>query len=184
MGATKRVRKGGSREAGTRLRDYFAGRRLSLAARLSPAEVEGRINAAATSIWRPFATGTIGWARFGVLRLRYRRSVLFAYNAKPVLAGRISPSGSGSRIDLNYRAPMPMYVAFPLWYAALALIAVTVLSAPGARAPERLILGSILLVVSLVPIGFHYLGTASAEADFDELIAFLGRETGAQPVAA
>jgi hypothetical protein len=93
-----------------RLSDYFRGKRLTLATRLPPAEVERRIKDAAESIFYPFATGAVGWARYSVARLRYRRFFWLSYSAKPVLAGRIRAQGSGSRLDLNYRAPLLMYL--------------------------------------------------------------------------
>lgn len=165
-----------------RLRDYFGGRRFSLATRLPPEEVERQINSAAASIFSPVASGVIGWARFGRVRLRYRAGI-FSYNGKPILAGRIVPDRSGARLELNYRAQLPLYVGFPLWYLAYSALLLVFLVggdwAPGIGLPEKIGIVLFALAIGAAPIAVHYFATRNAEEELAILVDFLRRAVGA-----
>jgi len=97
-----------------RLGEYFRGRKIVLHTRLAPEEAERRIDDAAQSVMAPFAIGVVGWAKLGIIRLRYRRGI-FGYDAKPILAGGFVKDGQGTRLDLVYRGPLAIRFLVPLW---------------------------------------------------------------------
>jgi hypothetical protein len=170
---------------GRRIRDYFVGRRLRLATRLPPDEAARRINDGAASILSPFATGVIGWARFGRIRLRYRRSLWWRSDARPILAGRIRADRGGSLIHLNYRGPLPLIVFLPFWYAALVLMAVVFLASVLSSGVETAFVFAfpLMLVVMLIfPAALVRFSLTRADADFEEMLAFLRTSLAARGI--
>lgn len=168
-----------------RIGDYYRGTDVDLVTKLPPEEVERRINDEAASIFSPFATGVIGWARFGAIRLRLRRSAFIRNDAKPILAGRIEAERSGSRLHLRYRGPLPMLVFFPLSYAIIVLSAAVFLvmgDGGEVEAMLRLMLPPMLLVFLCAPALVLYLALRDADADRDALVAFLKTGLAAQEV--
>lgn len=168
-----------------RIGDYYRGTDVDLVTKLPPEEVERRINDGAASILSPFATGVIGWARFGAIRLRIRRNAFIRNDAKPILAGRIQAERSGSRLHLRYRGPLPMLVFFPFCYAFILLSAALLLfleAEPEAEAMLRLMLPPMLLVFLCAPALVLYLALRGADADRDALVAFLKTSLTAQEV--
>lgn len=156
-----------------RIGEYYRGRDIDLVTKLPPEEVERRINDEAASILSPFATGVIGWARFGAIRLRIRRNAFFRNDARPILAGRIRADRGGSRLHLRYRGPLPTLVFLPLWYVILAFSAAIFLSmGTGQEAMPGLMLAP-MLIVFCAPALVIYLALRGADADLDELVAFL-----------
>lgn len=168
-----------------RIGEYYRGVRIELATKLPPEEVERRINDGAASILTPFATGVVGWARFGAIRLRLRRG-LFRNDAKPILAGRIGPDRGGSRLHLVWRGPLPMLVFFPVFYSMLAAFAVMFVAIGQSEPMDPNVRWAILvafLVMLPVPPLILFLGLRGAEADLEELLAFLRTRLAAYEVA-
>lgn len=160
-----------------RLRDYFAGQRLYLRSPLRAETVAGRLNKAAGSTLWPFTTGVVGGVWSGHVRLKYRSS-LFEYNAKPVLAGRLAGTPTGSSFDLCYRALVWVYAFYLVWYLFLCLCAVLVLS-NGSRidfaASDTTLFTLIFAILSVTPIGLHVIGTRHSEKELADLLNFLAK---------
>ena len=155
-----------------RIGDYYRGVRIELATKLPPEEVERQINDGAASILTPFATGVVGSARFGAIRLRLRRS-LFRNDAKPILAGRIRPDRGGSLLHLVWRGPLPMLVFFPLMYlnfAAFAAVFVAAGPGGGMDVTGRWAVLFAFLLMLPVPALILILGLRSADADLEEFV--------------
>ena len=168
-----------------RLRDYFQGQPIVMQSRLRPDELERRINDATISRWGPFEKGVVGWARFGRIRLRFR-PLFFEYNMSPILAGRIDDSSGPTRLLLSWRAPLPAYVFFALWYGfALLFLAFLLFGGASldAQGGERLVPPLLLLLLALAPLGLHYLGTRNADAHLAELVSFVEKAGEAKVVS-
>jgi hypothetical protein len=167
-----------------RLRRYFGGRSVAMLSPLAPAEVERRINrAAASTLWRAYRPGVAGWARCGLVRLRVHGSLIYSY--RPVLAGRISREAAGSRLRLNYRAPVMASVFYLLWYLFLALLLFALSIggwAPGVTATVRAQVMIFLGLALVAPLFLLHWSTAGADEDLEQLVAFLEREAQAKPV--
>ena len=117
-----------------RLRDYFVGQPVCLKSLLSARTVAKRINAAAGSAFWPFNTGVVGGVGLGRVRLRYAGS-FGEYNAKPVLAGQLRETSSGSILMLRYRAPAWIYLFDLVWYSVLGGVTLVMLGLVGERIP-------------------------------------------------
>ena len=142
---------------------------------LPPHEVERRINEATISRFVLFTEGTIGWARLGRLRLKYRQR-FFHYDSKPILAGRIVADKAGSRFDLNFRAPGWAYVFYPFWYVALLLMVLLVTFGPPTISGEqRAVFAATFFFFFGFPFLLHFLGTAKSESELEALTGFLAR---------
>ena len=168
------------------LRDYFAGQRLTLRSALPVETVSERINEEAGFALSPFTTGVVGYVWWGYIRLRYC-TWLFEYNAKPVLCGRLSEDGNGSRLDLRYRAPVWIYAFYLFWYLLLASMAVEVLGHVGpANSAGSETIGPIatLAILAIAPLGLHMFGTRRSDDDLAELLNFLAECAEARPMQA
>jgi len=167
-----------------RLRDYFEGIPVHLHVQASSQVVADRINGAAGSTFWPFNTGVVGGVWLGRVRLRFRSS--FAeYNAKPVLAGIIRDTSTGSELFLSYRAPAFSYLFFPFWYLILGFFAVLFLfgqTEPPSSAGDNAMLIFILGLMFIAPLAMHYFGTRNADDELSQLLDFLAVEAGAQPL--
>ena len=158
-----------------RFSDYFRGYRRTMTSPLPPEEVARRINEATISRFVLFNEGTIGWARSGRLRLKYRQR-FFHYDAKPILAGRIVATRAGSRIDLNFRAPGWAYVFYPFWFAALLMLVLLVTFGPlTTTGDQRATFATTFLFLLGFPVLLHFLGTAKSDAKLEALTGFLAR---------
>jgi hypothetical protein len=166
-----------------RISDYFGGQRFTFVTRMSPGEVEARINEASGSVYNPFGKGVIGWARWGRLRLRYVRHRFFHYNGQPVLAGQILADRAGSRIELIYRAPLPIYAFMPIWYLLLGFASLMVAVAPAQDGGGWPFFLPFLIGLGALPILFHYAFTMRADDDLQAMFGFLRKEAGADKVA-
>ena len=155
--------------------DYFRGYRSTMTSPLPPDEVARRINEATISRFVLFNEGTIGWARAGRLRLKYRQR-FFHYDAKPILAGRIVPDKAGSRLDLNFRAPGWAYAFYPFWFAALLMMVLVVTFGRLAITGEQsAIFAASFLFLFGFPVLLHFLGTTKSESEREALTGFLAR---------
>ena len=144
---------------------------------LPPEDVERRINEEAGSRWNPFQSGVVGGALAGRIRLRVRR--FFRNDWKPILAGRISSEGGGSRIELAYRAPRWALPFALLWFAIVILMSVTMV-AQGMGSEDAWIAAIILPAFYLIPVLAYILGTWGAETECELLLHFIARVTDAQ----
>jgi hypothetical protein len=115
--------------------------------------------------------------------LRYRRP-FWRYDGQPILAGRITEGNRGTRLDLRYRAPLPMYVFYPLFYFFLLFFASTLFLfgqwEPTISLAEKGLVAGFLIFMTAFPLGMHFAFTARADAEFDEIIAFLEQEVQAR----
>ena len=157
-----------------RLLAYFGGHPIRLWTPFPPSLCASRINEAARSPFDPFARGVVGLVLFGHLRLRFRSGWL-EYGAKPVLAGVVASAGSGSRLDLRYRAPASIYVGLALTVPIFGLM--LWLSATDQHAGlHALDLWPVAMVVMLffsMQYAWHRFGTRNSEAELDEILEFL-----------
>jgi hypothetical protein len=167
-----------------RLRDYFRGYSIELQSRHGREEVERRINAAALPLLAPFRQGVAGWARFGRLRLRYR-SRFFSYDGAPILVGRLNDESGRTRLRLRFRAPLPIYLFFAMWYAfcLFFLAAFLVTGLDEVRPGEAAVAIGACLLLMLFPLGMHYSGTRRADEHFATLVAFLEEQAEAKRIA-
>lgn len=168
-----------------RIGDYYRGVRIELATKLPPDEVERRINEGAQSILTPFASGVIGWARFGAIRLRFRRSRWFRNDARPILAGHIRPDRGGSLLHLVWRGPVPMLIFFPFFYLILLAFGGIWIAVGVAEAEPmvRAVFATTFLIMLATPALVLLLGVRGAEADLEALLAFLKERLVAHEVA-
>jgi hypothetical protein len=161
-----------------RLTEYYRGLPLNLTTRLPPEEVARRINDTLPSPFRPFATGIVGRARAGRLKLFYR-SGLFGYNGMPILTGPIEPHPSGTLLRLLYRGRLSARLAFPLAFLAVGLGAILSIVLGGGRGdPDfgpwlALLLAAVAVVVMALPIAIHAFAIRNAEAQLAAMAAFL-----------
>jgi hypothetical protein len=106
---------------------YLRGVRLRLQSPLAPNDIAARVNQAVAPSVTFDPEVVAGGVRNGHLHLRYQRN-LFDYNAKPSLAGNVVASGTGSFLDLRFRAPAWAIVFLLAWYAAMLLVGLSVAS--------------------------------------------------------
>jgi hypothetical protein len=168
-----------------RLKDYFVGIPVRLESRLSPAVAAQRINSAAGSTIWPFTTGVVGRVLLRFIRLRFRSS--FAeYNAKPILAGRLRESRSGSVLNLRYRAPASAYALYAFWYGFLGVIALSPLFGDaelnaGLTTTDFAIIAAGLAVFLVFPVVLHFIGTRNSDDELAEILDFLAQHAEAKP---
>lgn len=161
-----------------RLQDYFFGQPVRLTSRHSPQKVRARVNEAAKSRFWPFhIDAVVGGIWQGRLRLRYVTSP-FGYNAKPVLAGEVLVGGSGSILELRYRAPSWIYVFDLAWYGVLGMVTLGMLGLIGERNPDLtsndlVFAWTIILAMLAAPAALHYFGTRNADEELGYLLDFL-----------
>lgn len=168
-----------------RLGDYYRGLPLNLRTALPPDEVARRIGGAIASPMNPFATGIVGYARFGRVQLRLRKSI-FSYNAMPVLAGPVRAEGRGSLLLLKYRGHLATRLAFPLAFLVVCLglfVFMANATHPPGPAPIALFI-LVLLVGASLPVAIHRFMIRNAEDDLEHLAAFLRETLDAKDVAA
>lgn len=166
-----------------RLTDYFFGLPIDLYSPLGPEEVAQRINQRSKSRFNPFATGVIGWARFGRLKLEHRASI-FSYNAMPRLGGKLENAEGRTRISGKFGGPLMVKIFFPVWYLVLALMFLTTTANflggngdPASFVPFFLILP----IFAVLPLGMHYIFTRNSQYDLEAILAFLETEVQAKP---
>ena len=161
-----------------RLIEYYRGLPLNLTTRLPPKEVARRINDTLPSPFRPFATGIVGRARGGRLKLFYR-SGLFGYNGMPILAGPIELHPRGTLLRLLYRGRLSTRLAFPLAFLAVGLAAIPFIVLGGGQGgPDfgpwlAVPLAAVLVVVMALPISIHAFAIRNAEARLAAMAGFL-----------
>jgi hypothetical protein len=161
-----------------RFRDYFFGVPVKLRSRLEPIDVAQRINEAAGSILLPWTEGVAGGVRFGLVRLRFQRSI-FEFNMKPVLAGRVQSNGPGSLLLLSYRAPFAAHIFLLIWYGVLSLIFLAALAPSRGESPG--FHGALIsLILFAVPIATVYGGTRRSDEDLTDLLEFLAEKAEAR----
>lgn len=166
------------------LRDYFVGQPVRLQSSHSPRVVAERINSGAASIFWPFHwDAVVGGVWLGRIRLRFVNSP-FEYNAKPLLAGRLCETSSGSILKLRYRAPAWIYAFALFWYCALGLLILMALGQFGERNPDltsgdTAFTWAIILALVVTPIAFHYFGTRNANKELGYLLDFLAERADA-----
>jgi hypothetical protein len=169
-----------------RLRDYFVGQPVRLTSRHSPRIVAERINAAAASSFWPFhSDAVVGGVWLGRLRLRFVSSPL-EYNAKPLLAGRLRETRSGSILTLRYRAPFWVYFFDLFWFCALGMVILMMLGQFGERNPDLTnsdlaFIWALLLAMLVTPLAFHYVGTRNSDEELGYLLDFLAERIDAKP---
>ncbi|MEM9085777.1 MAG: hypothetical protein AAGB23_07630 [Pseudomonadota bacterium] len=164
--------------------DYFKGQRFELRSPLSPEDFKATIEPHAGSIFWPFKEGIVGGVYWGRLRLSYHGSPLFDYNAKPTLSGPITGSGKGSYGYLSYRAPTWAIAFFGFWYLMMVLmvsvLAVIVMTDNGGGELAAIPFFTLILVIlAIVPIGMHRLGTRDSENELKAIFDFLTKQTDA-----
>lgn len=160
-----------------RLTEYFRGLPLNLTTRLPPEEVARRINDALPSPFRPFATGIVGRARSGRLKLFYR-SGLFGYNGMPILTGPIEPHPRGTLLRLLYRGRLSARLAFPLAFLVVGLAIIPVIVLGGRGDPDfgpwmAVLLAAVMVVVMALPFAIHAFAIRNAETQLAAMAAFL-----------
>ena len=159
-----------------RLADYLRGQRFVLVSRLTPDEAQQRINDEAGSAYLPFVRGVVGWARFGRLRLRHMPS-WYRNDFRPVMAGTISANGAGSRLDLNFRAPIHVYLMPVGWLIAAAIAITFSLAFAGIKdGPAWLPVVPVLVVMTFVVLvpGLQISMTlANADESLSKILDFL-----------
>ena len=160
---------------------FFLGVPLRLRSTLSAAEVAERINRFAGSRLSPFATGIVGGVWLGRVRLCYRSSIFEYYNVKPILAGRLTDSPGGARLDLRYRASAAEYIFFPAYYLFLGWITTVLPNGlnPDLTEADKLFVLAIFVVLCVGPLIMHAFGTRNADKELNELIDFLWRNAEA-----
>ena len=169
-----------------RLGDYYRGLPLNLRTPLPPGEVARRIAATIASPMNPFATGIIGYAMFGRVQLRRRKS-LFSYNGMPVLAGPVKAEGRGSLLLLKYRGHLATRLAFPLAFLLVGLgmlVFVATGPSPGVAPWQLAPILAALAVFMALPLAIHRFMIRNAEADMAYLADFLRTTLDAKDVAA
>jgi len=169
-----------------RLGDYYRGLPLNLRTPLPPDEVARRIGGAIDSPMNPFASGMVGYARFGRVQLRLRKSI-FSYNAMPVLAGPVKAEGRGALLLLKYRGHLATRLAFPLAFLMVGLnLLFFVATGPsqGAASWQLAPILAALAVFMILPLAIHRFMIRNAEADMARLAAFLRETLDAKDVAA
>ena len=163
-----------------RIKDYVFGQKRVLHSPLSREEVCTRINRASGSVLNPFGTGVAGWARFGRISLRIQRGP-FDYNAKPLLSGCVYEIPGGAEIYTKYGASIWTIFFFVFWYMFILLISITMavifLTGDAGVNWDAMPFGILVVVVLLiVPIIMHIVGTRESESELDEILTFLNRE--------
>ncbi len=165
-----------------RLKDYFIGVPVDLYSPLAPDEAAQRINQRSKSTLNPFATGVIGWARFGRLRLQHHQSI-FRYSAAPLLSARIENASGRTRITGKFGGAVFAKIFLVFWYLVLSLIFAGWVSAfvngQTVEGTEPLIL-LIIPIFAALPLGMHFLFTLNWEEDLKAIIAFLETEVQAK----
>jgi len=166
-----------------RLRDYFVGQPVCLKSLLSARTVASRINAAAGSAFWPFNTGVVGGVGLGRVRLRYASS-FGEYNAKPVLAGQLRETASGSILVLRYRAPAWIYLFDLFWYSLLGGVTLVMLGLVGEKnsdlAGRDLVIVSVgLIAMFIIPLVLHYIGTRNSDQELGYMLNFLAEHADA-----
>jgi hypothetical protein len=168
------------KHATMRLVDYFRGYRRTMTSPLPPHAVEQRINESTVSLWNFFREGVTGWARYGSIRLKYRRR-FWDYSGKPILAGRIAPHRKGSRLELHYRPMLSTYVLLP-FYLLVLLFGFVAMIAFGRLAE---LYGALFMLFWLggglgFPLIMHRVGTADCDAQFGKMIDFIEQHAEAR----
>jgi len=169
-----------------RLGDYYRGLPLTLRSPLAPDEVARRIGGAVASPMNPFATGIVGYAPFGRVQLRRRKS-LFSYNGMPVLVGPVKAEGRGSLLLLKYRGHLAIRLAFPLAFLLVGLgvlVFVATGPSPGVAPWQLTPILAALVVFMTLPLAIHRFMIRNAEADLAQLAAFLRTTLDAKDVPA
>lgn len=159
------------------LRDYLSGKLFRLHSPLAARTIARQINKAAGSALWPFATGVVGGVWSGHVRLRYRSS-LFEYNAKPVLAGRLKETPSGSNLNLRYRAPAWVYVFYLVWYLIIVLLIIGLLTNGWFRqvaGGDKAMIISIFAVLLIAPVALNALGTRRSDEELADMLEFLAQ---------
>lgn len=167
-----------------RLTEYYRGLPLNLTTRLPPEEAARRLNAALPSPFRPFATGIVGRARPGRVKLFYRGSLL-GYNGMPILTGPMELHPRGTLLRLLYRGRLATRLAFPLAFVLAGLgVGVGVgayLATGGGEAASALgpgfaaMMALALLVCLALPLAIHIFLIRNAEARLAIMADFLRR---------
>ncbi len=164
-----------------RLSEYWRGIPVTLTAPLAPDAAARKIDAAAGSVLSPFATGIVGRAGAGRVRLGYRPSI-FSYNARPLLTGRILPDRAGARLELAYRGPVLVRLMFPLLVLIILAAGVAIAASGGLDAVSGLLIGLTPLVGLVLALAAHAFLIRNAETELALLIDFLKHAIGAEEV--
>jgi hypothetical protein len=167
-----------------RLRDYFVGQPVCLKSLLSARTVASRINAQLVLPFWPFNTGDVGGVGLGRVRLRHTSS-FGEYNAKPVLAGQLRETTSGSILMLRYRAPAWIYLFDLFWYSLLGGVTLVMLGLVGEKNPDLagrdLVIFSVgLIAMFIIPLVLHYIGTRNSEQELGYMLNFLAEHADAK----
>ena len=171
-----------------RLSEYYRGLPLNLVTRLPPVEVARRLNAALPSPYRPFATGIVGHARPGWVKLFYRGGLL-GYNGMPILTGPMELHPRGTLLRLRYRGRLATRLAFPLAFVIVILGLVPAFAFGGAElAPEfgprlAVLLAAVLAVAMTLPLAIHVFAIRNAEAQLQAMAVFLRTTLDAEDIA-
>lgn len=144
--------------------------------------VQAAITANTQAPFWPFATGAVGWARMGWVRLGYK-SGFFDYNAKPVLVGRVEADMGRTVLDLRYRAPLKVYGFLVLWFLFM-ILPWRILSDAASHSLSLETVGwelGFFLLYLLAPLGVHWFGTLDADQELELLLEFLRQHAKAVP---
>lgn len=164
-----------------RLSEYWRGIPVTLTTPFAADAAAEKINAAAGSVLSPFASGIIGWARAGRLRLGCRPSI-FSYNGRPLLTGRILPDRAGTRLELAYRGPVLARLMFPLLVLIILAAGVAIAASGGLDAVSGLLIGLTPLVGLILALAAHAFLIRNAETELALLVDFLKHAIGAEEV--
>ena len=175
------VGKRAARHAGRmKLRDYFLGQRVRLRSSLSKDEVAERIKKGIGQGWWPLANGIKGGVFADRMRLRYVETWLFAYNAQPILVGKLQDNLGSCEFTATFRAPAFTYIFFAVWYLFLGLIILGLIGVGMTRGIEPNFIPFLFSLVLFLaaPVAMHYVFTRNSDRDLQTMLAWLEREAG------